>query len=505
MSAIITEKFRQHNADQFVESFTEAAASTYYLFLGKATGFTSSTTGGTDSSPPTPADSVKDEAFAWDSMLGAKLISSTDIKYSIPRRNWVNSTIYDMYEHDISASNTSTSGSSNLYDSTFYFVTSDYRVYKVLDNNSGTAYSGSEPTSTSNSPFTLGGYVLKYMYTISASNATKFLTTDFIPVVTDSTVSAAASDGAVESFRVTNLGAGCTDGTYFAAIYGDGANNGTADGAVIRIVISSGKVQSFGTNSSTTSGIFAAGSSYTYGTINVTAGFTFSDSGLTSASAIGGTTDPVFDVIISPKGGHGTNGINELGGHFVMTNTTLTGAEGDDISSENDFRNVGLVVDPTDFGTSTVATSATARTTYALKFPASGTGSVSGTFSSDEKITQASTAAIGKVVEYDSSLDILYYQQERHADFGTNSSTGAYVAFSGANAVTGASSGASGTPDAGADSAVTLANASTITFADGYANPELAADSGNIIYKENRRPISRASDQTEDIKIIVEF
>ena len=86
-----------------------------------------------------------------------------------------------------------------------------------------------------------------------------------------------------------------------------------------------------------------------------------------------------------------------------------------------------------------------------------------------------------------------------------DSSLGAYVAFSGANAVTGATSGASGTPDATADSAVTLANANTITFTDGYANPELAADSGDIIYKENRRPISRATDQTEDIKIIVEF
>ena len=26
---------------------------------------------------------------------------------------------------------------SNLYDSSFYFMTSDYRVYKVLDNNDG--------------------------------------------------------------------------------------------------------------------------------------------------------------------------------------------------------------------------------------------------------------------------------------------------------------------------------------------------------------------------------
>ena len=55
MSAIITEKFRLHNASQFVESFTEASASTYYLFLGKATAFSSTTTGGSDSSPPTPS------------------------------------------------------------------------------------------------------------------------------------------------------------------------------------------------------------------------------------------------------------------------------------------------------------------------------------------------------------------------------------------------------------------------------------------------------------------
>ena len=56
----------------------------------------------------------------------------------------------------------------------------------MLDNNGGTAYSGSEPTSESTSPFELGGYVLKYMYTITASNQTKFLTTDFMSAATDS-------------------------------------------------------------------------------------------------------------------------------------------------------------------------------------------------------------------------------------------------------------------------------------------------------------------------------
>ena len=45
MSAIITEKFRQHNARNFFESFSEASADVYYLFLGKATPIPSGTTG----------------------------------------------------------------------------------------------------------------------------------------------------------------------------------------------------------------------------------------------------------------------------------------------------------------------------------------------------------------------------------------------------------------------------------------------------------------------------
>ena len=46
MSAIITEKFRAHNATNFFESFTESSPNTYYLFIGKATPFTTGTSGG---------------------------------------------------------------------------------------------------------------------------------------------------------------------------------------------------------------------------------------------------------------------------------------------------------------------------------------------------------------------------------------------------------------------------------------------------------------------------
>ena len=125
--------------------------------------------------------------------------------------------------------------------------------------------------------------------------------------------------------------------------------------------------------------------------------------------------------------------------------------------------------------------------------------SVSGTFTADEEINQASTGAVGKVIEYDSTNLILYYYQTRFPDVGTDSN-GNLTAFSGANAITGQSSSASATPNT---SNSTTTNG--VGFSSGYANPELAYDSGDMIYVEERSPITRASDQTENVKLIIEF
>ena len=212
-----------------------------------------------------------------------------------------------------------------------------------------------------------------------------------------------------------------------------------------------------------------------------------------------GGSGGAIEIIISPKNGHGNDAIGELGGHYVMTATTLSQAEGDDITTSNDFRQVGIVVDPTNYGTSTVATASTRRQTFVVKAASS-----SGTFEVDEKITQATTGAVGKVVEWDSTRSLLYFQQERFGDFGTNSTTGDHSVFEGANVITGATSSATLTPSTDSET-ITLANNNTLSTTSGYANPELQPDSGNIIYLENRKPIQRDSDQTEDIKLIIEF
>ena len=488
MAAIITEKFRQHNAEQFFESFSEAAASTYYLFIGKSSPFTISTSGGDDNSPPTPKDDVTTEFYKWDSMLAAKLISASDVAYVIPRRNWTNSTVYDMYEHDISSANTTTSGAANLYDGTFFFMTSEYRVYKVLDNNGGTAYSGVEPTDTNTFPFELGGYTLQYMYTLTTSQIQKFVTSDFIPVVTDSAVSTAAIDGSLDVVRVV-AGSGYTDGTYYSPVDGDGTNG------VVQIRVAGGAISAQG---SAGTNMFAPVSGYTFANVDLTNVYT--DSALTIAGNIGSGTGGSVQPIISPKGGHGFNAVSELGGHYVMMNTKLEQAEGDDVTVANDFREVGIVKDPYNYGTTTVSSASTRRQSFAIKMSAAP----SVPYEIDEKITQSTTGAIGRVVEWDSTNNILYYLQERWADYGI-AANGNQIAFSGTNTITGANSGAATTPSSTASENVTLTGGTVLTFTSGYANPELEPNSGHILYVENRRPISRASDQTEDIKIVVEF
>ena len=61
-------------------------------------------------------------------------------------------------------------------------MTDAYRVYKVLENNGNTAWSGTAPTFTGKNPQVVNSYTLKYMLTLSTTNVQNFLTPDFIPV-----------------------------------------------------------------------------------------------------------------------------------------------------------------------------------------------------------------------------------------------------------------------------------------------------------------------------------
>ena len=102
-------------------------------------------------------------------------------------------------------------------------------------------------------------------------------------------VSATKTGGAISSVNVVNAGSGYTNGTYYAAVSGDGDNQGTATGAVIRIVVRENKIASFGNTLATETTIHRSGSGYSFGNVRLTSGFTFSDPELTTTSDMGGS------------------------------------------------------------------------------------------------------------------------------------------------------------------------------------------------------------------------
>ncbi len=485
MPAIITNKFRIHNAEKFTTALT-GSSNVFYLGIGRPQAFTTSTrpdartdNEGSDVAPLTPADSIQEEFYTFDDLLAAKKVTSTDISYVVPRRNWTTGTTYDYYRHDYgnritgtTTTQTANSGATSLWDATYYVVTDDYNVYKCIDNG-GNSASTVKPTGTLSTIITTGDdYKWKHMYTLSASQQVNFLSTDFMAVATNSTVSSAAVDGAINNIKIKTAGSGGTNGTHASvAIRGDGSSG------VCSVTIAGGAV--------TAVTVTAAGSGYTYGYVRV--------ADINSAGG-GSLSGSELDCIIEPKGGHGFNAVEELGGFYIMLNTNFEGAEtsnSGDFTTANDFRKIALLRDPKSGGSA--ASASTLRGSKAVLL----TGTP-GSFQVDEEINQASTGAVGKVVEYDSTNKILYYIQTRFNDQGVDAN-GNLTAFSGANAITGQTSSAAGTPST---SSSTVDN---VAFTSGYNSGEIDADTGDVIYIENRSPITRASDQTENVKLIIEF
>ena len=364
-------------------------------------------------------------------MFGAKRIQSTDVTHAIDRYNWTSGTVYDQYDDQ----------DTNITDDDFYVITDEYNVYKCLFNAVATA-STTKPTGVSTAPFTTAdGYIWKYMYTVTTANALKFLTNDYIPVQTlasdDGTdqwdVQAAAVNGGIHVIKVVSGGSGYATAPA-VTITGDGTG-ATANSTIVANVI-------------TRVTIITPGTGYTRATV---------------AFASGAAT---ANAIISPRGGHGADAIEELGGKFVMINSRLDGSESNTISTANEFRQVGLVRDPTLFGTTTRATASSFRQTF--RYTVANTGN----YTLDEIVTSGSNTAF--VVEWDATNSLLYTTKPLNSNFANGAT------------ITGGSSGTS----------------RTIT---AISTASLEPYSGDLLYVENRVPIARATDQIEDVKLIIQF
>ena len=515
MSAIITDQIRILNAKNFVAGVT-AATNSYYSFIGlpNPTDYQSDW----DNSPPAPKDNFDQENDYWDTMIALKKINSSDIRQVVPKRVWTSGVTYDMYRQDYSRSNVAkVSGATNLYSAFYFVMNSEYRVYVCLQNGitpktPNGKPSLDEPTFTDLEPRAAGssgdGYIWKYLYTIKPSDVIKFESSDFIPVPQDwetSTENASvrdnAIDGSIKIVTITNrgVGIGTANTTYTRVpIRGDGT------GAECTIVVNNDQEVESVTVSN-------QGSGYTYGNIDLVAG-----------NVPTGTTRPLFNVIISPKGGHGYDIYRELGAYNVLMYSRIeNNNENPDFITGNQIARVGVVENPEDTS-GTILTSDRASATNALRL--TGTGYSSATFTADSFITQTvstGTTAIGRVISYNQTTGVLKYWQDRTlAGFNTvgTAQTNPTYGFDLTEFTSSPGTGGNLSVIGGSLTLIiddTYSGISTIinnrtyylgqTFTNGISEPEVKRHSGNIIYVDNRPAITRSSNQKEDIKVILQF
>ena len=516
MAAIITNQIRILNAKNFVAGVSSSTNS-YYSFIGlpNPTDIQSDW----DTNPPSPRDSFDEENNYWDTMIALKKINASDIRQVVQKRFWSTGTTFDMYRHDYSRSNTAkVSGATNLYSASYYILNSDYRVYICLQNgtdpdNLNGRPSLDEPLFTDLEPRAAGtigdGYIWKYLYTIKPTDIIKFESTDFMPVpinwetsTDNSTVRDNAVNGSIKIVTITNRGVsvGPANRTYTRVpIRGDGT------GAECTIVVNNDqKIESITVSNQ--------GSGYTFGTVDLVAG-----------NVPTGTTIPTFDVIISPKGGHGADIYRELGAYNVLMYSRIENdIQNPDFITGNQIARVGVVENPESFGSTQILTLDKASAIYAIKL--TGVSANSATYNADSFITQTvstGSTSVGRVISYDQVTSVLKYWQDRsNSGFSTvgvaitNPSFGFdQVEFSsspgsgGSLVITGGSESLS--IDTAFTGISTVINNRTYylgqSFTNGLANPEVKKHSGNIIYVDNRPSITRSSNQKEDIKVILQF
>ena len=510
--ALLTDQFRIFTAEKFIKSLegpdknqSDIAAGAnrdrLYVFIGRPQEWDN------ENNPPTPVDSFQEFSDAYDDMISMKRVLANDAVQVIRRIDWIPPEqttgglgyVYDMYRHDYSSSKTASSGATKLYDADFYVVNSSYQAYKCIYNGTSPSDpngkpSTVEPTGTSTSIITTAdGYRWKYMFTIPVGQVLKFFSGDYMPVLTDTAVISDAVGGEIDTVVIQSSGSGYNNGTYEnIPVKGDGT------GGRISVVVDGGRI----VNATVTSG----GSNYSFGKVIID-----EINGIGAGTGSGGA----IDVIIPPKGGHGSNPAIELGGYRVMINTKFTYDEGSgDFPTDNDYRRIGLVINPNQYGTTELTSAITLSATRAVIFSPTFTG----TFSTDEIITQSRTVggqqvtARGRVISWNTTTKVLKYYQNR-IDGVFPEITGNLTEFEGGNPVTGATSGTSADPDinfpvvSGISTRV-INNTEYdlgMSFTNGYAKPEIDPNSGEIIYIDNRGAISRAGDQIEDIKIVIEF
>ena len=262
-----------------------------------------------------------------------------------------------------------------------------------------------------------------------------------------SAVESTAVRGTIDNILIDNIGQDYVNGDALVKIEGDG------EGAQASLVINSnGNVESIS--------VTDPGVGYTKATVTLT-------------QTLGSGTNASFRAIISPWGGHGSNPQQELFTRRVGITISFDN-DSQDLITENDYRQVGLLKNITPYGSTNLFNEATGTASFTI-----GT-SVPLSFAPDDIIATDSGGEfrVTQIRDGDSDgTDDTVHLQEITAGIAASDTL-----TNNTQDITG----------------LTI-NTDTLT------NPEFDVKSGELLYYDNRKPIVRDEDQVETVKLIFTF
>lgn len=454
MAGVITRELQRELAKRLFEDIDDSANTRYYIGVGMSEPWNDSDV------TTTPLSTEREERNFRARMQSIKLV--TDYTFAVPRNNWITGRVYLPYNDNLSGTSTTP----------YYVITDENQVYiclKQARNSLGVAQvSTVKPTGTSTSPiFTADGYVWKFLYSISTSSANAFLSSAWMPVkLVDSAgegdlasdveqygIQNAAVPGQINNLTLISGGTGYTS-TPTVTIIGDG------DSAQGRATISGGSIVKLEIIDS--DNVFYAGRNYTKASVQISGG------GGTGASARAN---------LSPKPGFGADPRVDLRARAIMLDVKPSGDETGEWLIGNGFRQIGLLRNPYLFDSAERYTGTTLNMLYALKLQ--GGSSATSSFTVGATLSGLTSGAQAIIDKLDS--DLIYYHQNETTGFGIWTA-GEVV-----------EDDAAGTG--------TLVASSTDYILEPVADPF----SGELLYIENRAVVLRASNQTEDIKIVLQM
>lgn len=447
MVAIITDYFKREFVQHVFDDVSDSA-SNYYIGIGRSQDWNATDT------PTIPTNTAKDERDFRLNMQSVKKIE--DVSFVAPRYNWASGSIYTSYNNALVGYSTNP----------HYVITDNNSVYICLQqakSASGAAQpSTTKPTGSLTVPFkTIDGYVWKFLYTLSAADANRFLSANYIPVKkilsTDGSSSAndieqesiqnAAIAGQIGSIAITSGGTGYTSAPA-VTILGDGVS------AEATATVSSGAVVKIDIRDSDSTVL--NGNGYQFANIVLSGG---------------GGSGAAARANIAPRGGFGADSRIDLKSTAVMFNAKPDADEGGDFIIGQDFRQVGLIKNILAPDTDSDYTAATGSALNQMTLT-----TVTSSFTADKIIRGTTSDAVAYVDRFDS--DTIYYHQTLETGF---------TAFEAGETVSEDDGAGSGTIN----------------------NPLLSGDinkfSGEVFYIDNRASIERSAGQTEDLKIVIQL